>query len=198
MNTGQPISHNTSEVKSLLLLYASNSKACQLLMQDLKQLGTQPPYPLQPCDVSGNKARRLLSSNGVLKIDGVPVLLVVKADGEGEVFKGRPKIIQWFLELEEALAEEDPMIGVPDHGVPENSKPQQTSQLEFAFANDKTSRGLHTKKNGSGKGGDIKALAKKMQEDRARTYGYDDTPNQSKLNQSLAGPQDEEVLHTNL
>jgi len=187
----------TGDVKSLLLLHAPNSKACQVLMQDLKQLHTEPPYPLQVCDVSGPKARRLLSNNGVVNIDGVPVLLVVKGDGEGEVFKGRPKIIQWFLELEETLAEEDPMIGVSTP--PEDTSPQQ-SQLEFVFANDKTgkARGRQSKKKGSRKGGDIKSLAKKMQEDRVRTYGYDDTPNQTKLNQNLSGPQDDPIPHTNL
>ena len=184
------------EIKSLLLLHAPNSKACQLLMQDLNQLGSKPPYPLTLCDVSGQKARRLLSSNGVVKIDGVPVLLVVKGEGEGEVFKGRPKIMQWFLELEETLSEEDPMIGVSTP--PQHEEVQPQPQLEFVFANDKTARGRQSRKNGSGKGKDIKALAKKMQEDRSRTYGYEDSPNQSKMNQSLAGGQEDEIPHTNL
>jgi hypothetical protein len=170
-------------ISELLVLVHPGSVACRDLMKEMEAVVSHIHSLIKVCDVSGQKARRLLTNNSVVKIEGAPVLLVVKTDGEGEVFLGRSKIIQWMIETEERMNEEDPMIGIPEPPV------QEQPQLEFAFADDKKGgrRHMEHKNQAANKYNDVKSLARKMQDDRSRTYGYDDTPNQTKMNAALMG-----------
>jgi hypothetical protein len=173
-----------TEVQNLVLFYCPNSPACIALANEINDL--KPSIRPETCDVSGKKARRLLANNKTAILDGVPALLVVKGPEDGEIFKGRPKIIQWFLEMEEQNSLDDPMVGVP----PPPAGAGAGKQIEFAFANEKGGRPDSKRRPVLDKYKDVKAMARKMQEDRARTYGYDDTPSQAKMNRQMGATAD--------
>jgi hypothetical protein len=181
-----PITDQPS-ITSVVLFHAPQSKVCQSMMAELRDL--KPAISVEMCNVAGKTARKILSTNPIAKIDGVPCLMVVKDNGEGDIFKGKTKIMQWFVEISDSHDDDDPMVGVPSfEGDASGSQETNTSGLKFAFANVKGGGpAVMTKRPDAStvKYHETRALAKKMEEQMAQTYGYTDSPSQVKLNQQI-------------
>jgi hypothetical protein len=181
-----------SNIADIVLLHCPDSKNCRILISKIKKM--RPPLNIRFCNVSGKTARKILFSNDIIKIEGVPYLMIVKMDGRADMFKGTTKILEWISNRMQEMEDEDPMVSVPSKrgrpdGTPaENETLQHTpgsmsylgqmpspGGLQFAFANQKgviSQRGNPVKNPAAQKFSETKSLADKMQAEFRTTHGY--------------------------
>ncbi len=170
-----------TNVQSIVLLYCPDSLASKAVIKYISSLRSKPN--IQTCDVSGMSARKILAGNNIAKIIGVPTMLVIKADGQADIFNGGAKIVQWlsdFANDAQSIEEEDEENQTQ---VPIQPPPTATEGggLRFEFVGGKNQRGPPQRMAPPldptvAKHKDVMRMAKKMEADRLQTLGYNEGP----------------------
>ncbi len=160
-------------ITEMVLFYSRYSPKCRDAINFINHYN----FPVQQISIDSKETRDIIANGPYFKIKGVPSIIVTYADGNAELYEGE-KVISWMSQL--VATKEEPQR-IPKHKNVEQYDDMDEEIEEFDDDEEEyevldAEESLYGKKNiKEKKMADIKDLAKKMEMERKKTLGYDES-----------------------